>query len=106
MLESRLISTLLASLICYLLKLAGFLAPQRLLENQSIKSINNFIPLAMLSALVAVQAFASGQQLTIDPRTAGLVIAVISLLLKRSFITTVIAATITTALVRYYLNID
>lgn len=101
MLESKLISTLLASLICYLLKLAGFLAPQKLLENKSIKSINNFIPLAMLSALVAVQAFASGQQLTIDPRAAGLVIAVISLLLKRSFITTVILATITTAVTRF-----
>ena len=104
MLESKLISTLTASLICYLLKLSGFLAPQKLLNNSTTKSINNYIPLAMLSALVAVQAFATQQQLTLDPRAAGLVIAVISLTLKRSFITTVILATITTALVRYFFS--
>ena len=102
MLESKLISTLIASITCYILKLAGYLTPQLILNNKKVQSINNFIPIAMLSALVAVQTFANQQQLTIDPRLAGLLTAVITLTLKRSFITTVLLATITTALTRYF----
>lgn len=102
MLESKLISTLVASITCYLLKLAGFLTPQLILNNKKVQSINNFIPIAMLSALVAVQTFANQQQLSIDPRLAGLLTAVITLTLKRSFITTVLLATIATALTRYF----
>jgi len=104
MLESKLLATIIGSITCYLLKLAGFLTPQLILNNKKVQSINNFIPIAMLSALVAVQAFAQGQQLTIDPRAAGLVMAIIALMLKRSFITTVLLATITTALTRYLIS--
>jgi branched-subunit amino acid transport protein len=102
MLESKLLATIIGSITCYLLKLAGFLTPQKVLNNKKVQSINNFIPIAMLSALVAVQAFTQGQQLTIDPRAAGLVMAIIALMLKRSFITTVLLATTVTAVTRFF----
>ena len=68
-------AVLVAGLGCYLLKLAGLSVPPRVLEHPRMERIADLLPVALLSALIGVQVFASGQSLTIDARAAGLAAA-------------------------------
>lgn len=93
-------AVLVSSLGCYVEKLAGYLLPHSLLENASIRRIAGLLPVALLAALVAVQTFATGQQLVIDARAAGLTAAIIALLVKAPFLVVVLAAAATAAALR------
>jgi branched-subunit amino acid transport protein len=85
---------------CYLLKLAGLSVPPRVLERPVVRRVADLIPVALLSALVAVQVFSSGHQLVIDERAAGLAAAVVLLLLRAPFLVVVFGAALTAALLR------
>ena len=85
---------------CYLLKLAGLSVPARVLERPLVERIADLIPVALLSALVAVQVFASGTHLTIDARAAGLAVAVVALVLRAPFLVVVVVAALTASLLR------
>jgi branched-subunit amino acid transport protein len=85
---------------CYLLKLAGLSVPPRVLERPVVRRVAELIPVALLSALVAVQVFSSGHQLVIDERAAGLAAAVVLLLLRAPFLVVVFGAALTAALLR------
>jgi ribose/xylose/arabinose/galactoside ABC-type transport system permease subunit len=63
----------------------------------TILKINALIPIALLSALVAVQSFTSGKSLVIDQRLAGLAVAVIALILRAPFALVVVSAAATSA---------
>lgn len=93
-------AVLIGSLGCYLEKLFGFILPPALLDRPMIRSVAALLPIAMLSALVAVQTFGSGQSLVIDARLAGVAVAVVALLLRAPFLAVVLAAAITAALLR------
>ena len=64
--EARWIAVIASSVIAFILKLSGNIVPARYLEKPKIKSITALVPIVMLSALVVVQTFASGQELIID----------------------------------------
>ena len=64
--DSRWIAVIASSLIAFILKFSGNVVPARYLEQPKIKSITSLVPIVMLSALVVVQTFASGQELVID----------------------------------------
>ena len=85
---------------CYLLKLAGVSLPARVLEHPIVERIADLIPVALLAALVAVQVFADGSELTIDARAAGLGAAVVALVLRAPFLVVVFVAAATAALLR------
>jgi branched-subunit amino acid transport protein len=85
---------------CYLLKLAGLSLPARVLEHPRVERVADLIPVALLSALVAVQVFSSGTHLTIDARAAGLAAAVVALLLRAPFLVVVFVAAATAAVLR------
>ncbi len=89
-----------AALGCYALKLAGLSLPQRVLANPAVERIADFIPVALLAALIAVQVWSSGTSLTIDARSAGLAFAVGALLLRAPFLVVVIGAAVVAALIR------
>jgi len=89
-----------AALGCYALKLAGLSLPERVLANQCVERIADFIPVALLAALIAVQVWSSGASLTIDARSAGLAFAVAALLLRAPFLVVVIGAAVVAALIR------
>ena len=93
-------AVLIGSLGCYREKLFGFILPPSLLDRPMIRSVAALLPIAMLSALVAVQTFGSGQSLVIDARLAGVAVAVVALVLRAPFLAVVLAAAITAALLR------
>jgi uncharacterized membrane protein len=90
-----------ACLGCYAAKLAGASVPHDILDRPVVRAISDAIPIALLSALVAVQTFASGQSLVIDARLAGLLAAIVALLARAPFIVVVIVAAATAAALRH-----
>jgi len=93
-------AVLLAGLGCYLLKLGGLSVPRGALEKPVVERVADLIPVALLSALIGVQVFGDGQDLTVDARLLGLGAGVLALLLRAPFIVVVVVAALTAALAR------
>lgn len=91
---------LVTSAGCYLLKLAGLLVPRAWLEHPLVARVAALLPIALLSALAAVQAFAAGSRLVVDARLAGVAAGVIALLFRAPFLVVVFVAAATAAAVR------
>jgi hypothetical protein len=91
---------LLTSVGCYLLKLAGLLVPRAWLEHPTAARVAGLLPVALLTALAAVQTFAVGGRLVVDARLAGVAAGVIALLFRAPFLVVVFVAAATAAAVR------
>ena len=93
------IATLGASAICYLLKILGYSLPESTLNNPRIQRVNTFIPIVLLSALVAVQTLTIDSEVVVDHRLIGVLVAAIALKMRVSFPLMMISAAMTSALV-------
>ena len=93
-------AVLLGSLGCFLLKLLGWSVPARWLEHERLQRAAVLLPVALLSALVVVQAFAGDRSLVLDARAAGLLVGVGLLLVRAPFLVVVVGAAATAALLR------
>jgi uncharacterized membrane protein len=80
------------SLGCYLLKLAGLSVPAAWVEQPWVARVVDFVPAALLAALVAVQAVAAGNDLVLDGRLVGLAVAALALALRAPFIVVLVVA--------------
>ena len=98
------IATIGTSAIAFLIKFSGTLIPASFLESRAIRRINALLPIAMLSALVAVQAFANKKELVLDHRAVGLLVAAIALRLKAGFPVVVGSAALVSALLVRFIN--
>ena len=87
------------SAIAFGLKFFGHSIPEKYLTNPRALRINTLIPIALLSALVAVQTFGVKSALVIDQRVIGMAVAVIALALKAPFPVVVIGSAAASALV-------
>ena len=87
------------SVIAFALKFAGHSVPEKLLSHPLIKRINLLIPIALLSALVAVQSVTTKSAIVFDHRLAGLGVAILALFFKAPFPIVVLSAAITSAAV-------
>ena len=85
-------AVVVASLGCYLLKLAGLSVPAAWVEQPWVARVVDFVPAALLAALVAVQALTSGHDLVVDGRLAGLAVAALALALRAPFILVLVLA--------------
>ena len=95
------LSVVLAAVGCYLLKLAGVSLPESILNHPKVQRVAQFLPVAMLSALVAVELFDGGRRYALDWRIlAGVAAGVIALLLRRGFLVVFLVAIGVTALLR------
>jgi len=83
---------LISSAGAYLIKLAGYLVPPPVLAHPMVRRTSHLLPVALLAALVAVQTLGSGPQLVLDARLAGVVAAVVALLLRAPFLVVVALA--------------
>jgi uncharacterized membrane protein len=86
---------------CYLLKLAGYLVPARVLDHPRVRRLVELLPVALLAALVVVEAVAEGRHLHADgPRLAGFAVGALAVWRRAPFLVVVIAAAVTAALLR------
>jgi branched-subunit amino acid transport protein len=90
---------LAGSLGCYLLKLAGLSVPAAWVEQPWVSRVVDFVPAALLAALVAVQVATSGSSLVVDGRLVGLAVAAVALALRAPFIVVLLLAGTAGALV-------
>jgi hypothetical protein len=97
------IATIGTSAIAFMLKYSGHSVPEKWLSHPKIQQINALIPIALLSALVAVQSFSEKSKLMVDQRLAGLCVAVIALILKAPFPVVVLSAAVSSAAVYRWL---
>jgi branched-subunit amino acid transport protein len=95
------IALLTACLGSYALKLAGMSLPESVLNHPRVQRVAAFLPVAMLSALVAVELFDGGGRYAVDWRTlAGVGAGVVALLLRRGLLVVFLVAIGVTALLR------
>ena len=90
---------LAGSLGCYLLKLAGLSVPAAWVEEPWVRRVVEFVPAALLAALVVVQAMTSGSRIVLDGRLVGLAVAAVALALRAPFIVVLLLAGAAGALV-------
>ena len=86
------IAVLLACVACFALKLAGYLIPAQWVSGPRTSRVTTLLPVALLSALIAVQAFTTGRHLVVDARLAAVAVALLLLRLRANFIVVVLAA--------------
>lgn len=92
------IAVLVAGAGCYGLKLAGLSAPRRLLDHPKVRAFAMTVPIALLSALVAIQAVTEDGVLAFDPaRLGGLAAAAVALVFRAPFLVVLVVAAATAA---------
>lgn len=97
------IAVLATGLGCYALKLAGLVMPQRVLNDPRVRRCTELVPVALLTALVAVQTFSQSGSLELDvPRLAGMATAVVALLLRAPFLVVLGGAALVAAGLRLF----
>jgi hypothetical protein len=94
------VAVVVASVGCYLLKLAGLSLPAALLERPEVQRVAGLLPVALLAGLVAVETFGADGRLVVDLRLAGLGAGVVALVLRAPFLVVIVVAAATTALLR------
>jgi len=86
---------------CYAFKLAGYLVPERVLGRPRVRRVVELLPVALLAALVVVEAVASGRHLQFDgPRLAGFAVGAVATWRRAPFVVIIVAAAATAALLR------
>ena len=95
------VAVIVAALIAFALKLAGFLVPESVLSHPRARRVTAAIPVAMLAALVATQTLGGPDgTLVVDARVAAVGVAVVALLLRAPFIVVVVLGAVTAAALR------
>lgn len=90
------------SAIVFGLKYLGHSIPEKYLADPRVQRINVLIPVALLSALVAVQTLTEKSRLVLDQRVAGLAVAALALLLRAPFPIVVISAALSSSLLFHF----
>lgn len=86
---------------CYVLKLVGYLVPARVLDHPRVRRLVELLPVALLAALVVVEALANGRRLQVDgPRLAGLAVGALAIWRRAPFLVVVVLAGATAAVLR------
>lgn len=93
-------AVIVGSLGAYLLKLSGYVIPERVLDNPRLRRLTAILPIALLAALVGVQTFSTGNAVQVDARVAGLAAAIVALALRAPFLVVILVAAATAAVLR------
>lgn len=94
------VALLAGGLACAAIKLVGHLLPEHWLAKPQVARIAALVTVALLSALVAVQAATTLGHVVLDSRLAGLAAAVVALKLRAPFVVVVLVAAVVTAVLR------
>src|SRR6266566_3578669 len=79
-------------------KLTGYLVPAHMLERPRVRRLVELLPVALLAALVVVEAVADGRHLDLDAtRLAGFGAGAVAVWFRAPFLVVVVAAGVTAA---------
>ena len=95
------VAVVAAGLATFAIKLVGHLLPRHWLAKPQVARVASLVTVALLSALVAIQAATSSGRVVLDSRLAGLAAAAVALLVKAPFVVVVLVAAVVTALLRW-----
>lgn len=90
-------AVLAASAACFALKAIGYVLPARWFAAPAPSRIIDLLTVALLAALVGVQALGAGQALVLDARVPALVVAAGLLIVRAPFLLVVVAAAVVAA---------
>ncbi len=90
-----------ASLACLATKLAGFLVPRRLLDDERTVMTMAGMTVGVLAGLIGISTFTTGREIVVDARLAALIVAVIALRLRAPFLLVVVLGAAAAALARW-----
>lgn len=94
-------TVLLGCALAFALKVAGYVVPARLLAGPRLSRITAMLPVALLSALLAIQAFTGpGGAWQLDARVVAVGVALLALALRAPFLVVVLLAAGSAALLR------
>ena len=92
------LAIIVAAAIAFGIKLAGHLVPAHILAEPRVKRVTAALPIALLAALVATQAFTTADgSFVVDARAAAVLVAVVALVLRAPFIVVVVLGALTAA---------
>ena len=91
---------LVACAACFVIKLAGYLAPAHWLETERVRRVAALVTVALLSALMAVQTVATGTRLSVDARVPAVAVAAVLLWRRAPFVVVVAVAALVAAALR------
>ncbi|ASR54282.1 MULTISPECIES: AzlD domain-containing protein [Cellulomonas] len=91
------VAVLVGAAVVLAIKLVGHLVPEHWLAEPRVARTASLVTVALLSALVAVQAVAQGQALVADARLPALAVAAVALALRAPFVVVVVLAAATAA---------
>ncbi|MFI6505821.1 AzlD domain-containing protein [Nonomuraea typhae] len=89
---------------CYATKAVGYLLPAHLLETPLVRGVALLAPPSMLAALILVQTMTAGNSFVLEPRLAGVAVAVVLAWRQAPFLLVVVAAMATTAAITFLLR--
>lgn len=96
------VALVVASVGSWAIKLAGLSLPESFVSRPAVQRVANFLPVALLSALIATQLFDGGGRWTLDWRVlVGLAAAAGLLVLKRGFLVVFFGAILVTAALQF-----
>lgn len=95
------VTVLVAAAAGFITKFAGYVVPRHRLEGPYVSRLVGLLPVALLAALVATQAF-TGERgaLALDARAAAVVVALLTLAARAPFLLVVALAAATAAALR------
>ena len=96
------VGLIVASLIVWALKNAGYVIPQRFVESALISRIALLVTVALLASLVVSQALHSGGSLAVDARVLAVAVAGILLYVRAPFLVVLLAAGAVAAALRFF----
>lgn len=86
--------------IAYAIKFSGYVVPQRVVERPTVRASAALFPVALLSALLALQTFTTKGAIAFDARIPAMLAAGVSLKARWPFIAVVAVAAVVAAGVR------
>ena len=91
---------ILAVVAAYLIKLSGYLLPQKLLDHPIVIRLAAALTVGLLASLTVMNAVGKGQSIVLDSRLLALGAAAVALWLKAPYIVVVLAGGLAAALGR------
>jgi len=89
----------LAAAGCFGMRLAGLCAPAPVFERRHLRRAADLMPVALLTALIAIETVGQGRQMVLDARLAGLAAAALAVRARWPFLAVVaISAAVTAGL--------